>query len=407
MQLTLTHRLTLTAAALLLLPGAMAAQDRPWRLAVVSESGDIVTWLAHRGDSLVVERTVPVGIMPADIDGPHNVAVSPDGAHYYISIAHGQPWGTLWKLDANTDEVQGRAPLELFPTTIALTPDGELAFVANSDFHGDRPRVNMVSVVYTPTMTKITDLALCDMPHGVKVSRSGTRAYVSCMHSDELIELDVSSIDELRRVPVGTGHKPAAAAAPAAQADPHAGHAAPAPAAGQPATAPAPAAAPGAHAARAGAPSGECSPTFATLSPDDATIYVPCNYKDVLQVWDAATLTLRKEIPTGKGPYNAEPSPDGRWLLVTNKKDQSVSLIDTGELTEAARLRTTKKIVHGVAWSPDGKFVYVSQESIGADPGAVDVIDVATRKTVATVAVPAQPTGISLRRLSTPANAGR
>ena len=398
MQHTSTCRLALSAAALLLLPGALAAQDRPWRLAVVSESGDIVTWLAHRGDSLVVERTVPVGIMPADIDGPHNVTVSSEGSYYYISIAHGQPWGTLWKLDANTDEVLGRAPLELFPTTIALTPDGELAFVANSDFHGDRPRVNVVSVVYTPTMTKITDLALCDMPHGVKVSRSGTRAYVSCMHSDELIELDVSSIDELRRVPVGTGHKPAAAT----PANPHAGHE-PAAAAGQPASAPAP----GAHAPKPGAPSGECSPTFATLSPDDATIYVPCNYKDVVQVWDAATLTLRKEIPTGKGPYNAEPSPDGRWLLVTNKKDQSVSLIDTKELTEVARLRTTKKIVHGVAWSPDGKFAYVSQESIGADPGAVDVIEVATRKTVATVPVPAQPTGISLRRLPTPAGPGR
>lgn len=397
MQHTSSYRLALAAAALFLLPGALAAQDRPWRLAVVSESGDIVTWLAHRGDSLVVERTVPVGIMPADIDGPHNVTVSPEGAYYYISIAHGQPWGTLWKLDANTDEVLGRAPLELFPTTIALTPDGELAFVANSDFHGDRPRVNVVSVVYTPTMTKITDLALCDMPHGVKVSRSGTRAYVSCMHSDELIELDVSSIDELRRVPVGTGHKPAAAA----PANPHAGHEAPA--AGQPASVPAPAA----HAPKAGAPSGECSPTFATLSPDDATIYVPCNYKDVVQVWDAATLTLRKEIPTGKGPYNAEPSPDGRWLLVTNKKDQSVSLIDTRELTEVARLRTTKKIVHGVAWSPDGKFAYVSQESIGADPGAVDAIEVATRKTVTTVPLPAQPTGISLRRLPTPASAGR
>ena len=394
MQPSHPRRLALPAAFLLLLPGVLAAQDRPWRLAVVSESGDIVTWLAHRGDSLVVERTVPVGIMPADIDGPHNVAVSPDGSQYYISIAHGQPWGTLWKLDASTDEVLGRAPLELFPTTIALTPDGELAFVANSDFHGDRPRVNVVSVVYTPSMTKITDLALCDMPHGVKVSRGGTRAYVSCMHSDELIELDVSSIDELRRVPVGSGHKPAA------PANPHAGHAPPA--AGQPASVPAPAA----HAPRPGAPSGECSPTFATLSPDDGTIYVPCNYKDVVQVWDAATLTLRKEIPTGKGPYNAEPSPDGRWLLVTNKKDQSVSLIDTRGLTEVARLRTTKKIVHGVAWSPDGRYAYVSQESIGADPGAVDVIDVTTRKTVATVPVPAQPTGISLRRLPAPAGPG-
>ena len=149
--LTLASRAAVTALLLALAAAPAAAQERPWRLAVVSESGDIVTWLAHRGDSLVVERVVPVGIMPADVDGPHNVAVAPGGGSYYVTIAHGQPWGTLWRLDATTDEVLGRAALELFPTTIALTPDGDLAFVANSDFHGDRPRTNVVSVVFNAT----------------------------------------------------------------------------------------------------------------------------------------------------------------------------------------------------------------------------------------------------------------
>src|SRR2546425_9036389 len=37
-----------------------------------------------------------------------------------------------------------RAQVEMFPTTISVTPDGELAFVANSDFYGDHPRVNVV-----------------------------------------------------------------------------------------------------------------------------------------------------------------------------------------------------------------------------------------------------------------------
>lgn len=369
-------RAVLPALLLALAAAPLAGQERPWRLAVVSESGDIVTWLAHRGDSLVVERVVPVGIMPADVDGPHNVAVAPGGGSYYVTIAHGQPWGSLWRLDATTDEVLGRAPLELFPTTIAITPDGDLAFVANSDFHGDRPRTNVVSVVYTPTMTTITHLALCDMPHGVKAAASGRSVWVSCMHSDELVELDVAGLEERRRVPVGSGHAMAAA-------DPaHAGH--------EPGTPPA--------GPRAGAPPGECQPTFVALSPDDATLLVACNHKHVLQVWDAATLTLRKEIATGKGPYNAEASPDGRWVLVTNKKDRSVSLIDLRSLTEAARIPTTKPIVHGVAWSPDSRHAYVSQESVGADPGAVDLIDVAARRVVATVAVPAQPTGIALRR---------
>ena len=67
-----------------------------YQLGVVSESGDIVTWIQPGLNSLKVDRVVPVGVMPADIDGPHNIFVSPDQKYYYISIAHGQPYGSLW-----------------------------------------------------------------------------------------------------------------------------------------------------------------------------------------------------------------------------------------------------------------------------------------------------------------------
>jgi DNA-binding beta-propeller fold protein YncE len=78
-----------------------------------------------------------------------------------------------------------------------------------------------------------------------------------------------------------------------------------------------------------------------------------------------------------------------------------VSLIDAVRLTEVARIPTSKKIVHGVAYSPDKRFAYVTCESIGSDPGAVDVIDLAAKKVVASVSVPAQPTGITILESST------
>ena len=124
--------------------------DPEYRLVVVSESGDIITWIRVKDGRLESERVVPIGIMPADIDGPHNVTVAPDNQSYYVSVAHGTPYGSLWRLDAFNDTLIGRAPVELFPTTISVTPDGDLAFVANSDFYGDRPRVNPLSIVHTP-----------------------------------------------------------------------------------------------------------------------------------------------------------------------------------------------------------------------------------------------------------------
>jgi len=378
-------------------PGRMAEPE--YRLVVVSESGDIITWIRVKDGRLEAERVVPIGIMPADIDGPHNVTVAPDNRSYYVSVAHGTPYGSLWRLDAINDTLIGRAPVEFFPTTISVTPDGELAFVANSDFYGDRPRVNPLSIVHTPTMATITNLPVCDMPHGVKVNHAGSSVYVSCMHSDELLELDISTLSIVRRVKTGSGHAmaggghdldahkataPSASAPAPAGASEHAGH----DMSTMPMTGP------------KGGPdlSKECAPTFVSVSPDDKTLYAACNVGYTMQVWDAATLTLIKEVPTGKGAYNVEPSPDGRFVIVTNKKDQSISVFDARTLTEVARIPTTKKIVHGVAYSPDSRLAFITQESIGADPGAVDMIDLGTLKNVATLPVPAQPTGISTWR---------
>jgi DNA-binding beta-propeller fold protein YncE len=348
--------------------------DPGYRIGVVSESGDVATWLKPAGGGLSVDRVVPVGIMPTDIDGPHNIAVSPDQRSYYITVAHGTPFGSLWKMDASGDSLLARTQVELFPTTITLTPDGQFAFVANSDFHGDHPRVNVVSVVHTPTMNRITDIPACDMPHGVKANHAGTRIYVSCMHSDEVLQLDVATFRIARRARTGEGR------AMASTGSAHHGSAAP----------------------LVSGIDKECSPTFVSVSPDDRWLYIACNYGNSLQVWDAATLTRIREIPVGKGAYNVEPSPDGKLVLVTNKKEQSVSLVDAVKLMEVARIPTSKKIVHGIAYSPDGRLAYISSESIGADPGSVDVIDLSRRKLVGSISIPGQPTGITVLQLPSP-----
>jgi DNA-binding beta-propeller fold protein YncE len=356
----------------LLGPTLLAGQgtEPGYRIAVVSESGDIVTWIRPGPGTLTEERVVPVGSQPSEIDGPHNVTVSPDGRYYYVTIAHGTPYGSLWKLTTVGDTLLGRAPLELFPTTIALTPDGGMAFVANSDFHGFHPRENVISVIHTPSMTNITDIPACDMPHGMKVNHAGTRAYASCMHSDELLEIDAATLSITRRARTGS------AGSMAGMSDMVGGHAG--------------------HPDPSAAFDGECQPTFVSVSPDDRTLYAACNHSGTLQVWDAAALTMTKEIPVGAGAYNVEPSRDGSLVIVTNKKAQSVSLVDTRSLLEIARIPVTKKIVHGVAYSPDDKYAFISQESVGADPGAVDMIDLAARKVVATIPVRAQPTGITV-----------
>ena len=413
----------LGAAFALLLPAALAAQapptpqptsDTPYSIYVSSESGDIITRIEVGPDGWHKVKEVPVGIMPTDIDGPHNITVSPDGRFWYVSIAHGTPYGSVWKYATGADTLIARVQVGMFPTTIGLSPDGDWAYVPNSDFHGDRGHVNTVSVLYTPDMTQLTEIPTCDMPHGSRYNHAGTMVYIACMMSDELVTIDPGSFSITHRVPLGSGHPmsmaehnamevrqdSAEAARRRAQAAP-----APAPAAGHDMAGmshgPAPAGprpAPGAASSTMPGQNPDCLTTYVSVSPDDRLIYLACNHGNELQVRDAHSLELVRRLPTGNGAYNVEPSPDGRWVIVTNKKAQSVSIFDTRTWTEVARIPTTKRIPHGVAYAPDGRYAYVTQESVGADPGALDVIDLTTMQRITTMAIPLQPTAVTIWR---------
>ena len=383
-----------TAAA----PAAAEPTARtPYSLYVSSESGNLVSHIEVSETGWRKVRAVPVVTNPVDISGPHNVAVSPDGRFWYVSVAHGTPYGQVWKFTTGADSLVGRVPVGMFPTTIGLSPDGEWAFVPNSDFHGDRGGINTISVVYTPDMSALTEIPVCDMPHGSRTSHHGTTVYIACMMSDELVTIDPATLVVTHRVPLGSGHPMSmvemerADSADAGRAGATAGHPMPAPVPAKPLP-------PGAASSTMPGQNPDCLATYVGVAPDDRSVYLACYHSNEVQVRDASTLELRRRLPTGAGAYNVEPSPDGRFVVVTNKKAQSVSVFDARTYQELARVPTSKKIPHGIAFSPDGRYVFVSCESVGTDPGAVDAIDLKTLQRVASLALPLQPTGIAMWR---------
>jgi YVTN family beta-propeller protein len=311
--------------------------------------------------------------------------VSPDGRFWYVSIAHGTPFGSVWKYSTGTDSLLGRVRVGMFPTTIGLSPDGDWAYVPNSDFHGDRGHENTVSVLYTPELSQITEIKACDMPHGSKWNHAGNRVYIACMMSDELLAIDPAAFAITARVALGSGTPMSHAehmkmetredsAMAAAAAKPKAGAASSTMTGQNP----------------------DCLTTFVSVSPGDSLVYLACNHANELQVRNAKTLAIVRKLPTGTGAYNVEPSPDGKFVIVSNKKDKSVSVFDTRTWKEAARIATSKRIPHGIAYSPDGRYVFITCESVGADPGAIDAIDLTTLKVVASLPLAPQPTGVAV-----------
>jgi DNA-binding beta-propeller fold protein YncE len=349
---------------------------------VASEAADAISRLRFDGSSLTVERTIPTGLMPNDVDGPHGLAVAPDGRTYYVSMAHGQPNGTVWQYSAGDDRAIGRVTLGMFPATAQVTPDGEFLYVVNFNLHGDRVR-SSVSVVATNGLVEIARIPTCLMPHGSRINPQGTRHYSACMMDDTLVEIDTRTLKVSRWFTVTPG-KEGAAGGPPAGAVPSAAHAA-----GHGTEPPA-------------AGSVSCSPTWAQPSADGRRVFVACNASSDLVEIDAAGWTLVRRIPAGPGVYNLAATRDGR-IVATNRRGQSVSVFDGTTGKELGRLPTKRRVVHGIAVTPDDRYAFISVEGVASEPGTVEVLDLELLKLVASIDVPPQAGGIDLWKVDSPA----
>ena len=142
-----------------------------------------------------------------------------------------------------------------------------------------------------------------------------------------------------------------------------------------------------------------CSPTWAQPSIDGASVYVACNNSNEIVEVDTVGWKVKRRLPAGDGVYNLAVTKNGRLLISTNKRSQSVSIIDLTTGRELARLKTKRRVLHGVVVSPDDRYAFVSVEGIGSEPGTVEVIDLEALKTVATVDVAQEAAGIDFLRM--------
>ena len=108
---------------------------------------------------------------------------------FYVSIAHGQPFGALWKYSTIDNLLAGRVTLGSFPATLQISPSGDFAYVVNFNLHGDRVP-SSVSVVETSTHVEVKRITTCVMPHGSSFDATGARHYSACMMDDTLVEID-------------------------------------------------------------------------------------------------------------------------------------------------------------------------------------------------------------------------
>jgi len=366
----------------------LKAQSKPeqdYLFYVLSEAADRISLVRFGPNGARVEHDLQTGDMPVDIDGPHGLAVSPDKQFYYVSLAHGRPFGSVWKYSTRDDSVLGQTTLGFFPATMDISRDGSLLFVVNFNLHGDMVP-SSVSVVATEPMLEVARIQTCAMPHGSRLNPQGTKHYSACMMDDMLVEIDTRALKVSRHFLLTKGQEMGMDGPPGAMTSKR-------PAMG---TKPMDMGGHGMESPKAG--DNSCSPTWAQPSVDGKKVFVACNKSSEIIDVDVAEWKIVRRIPARAGVYNLAVTRDGTRLISTNKRDQSVSIIEIKTGRELARLPTKRKVLHGVVVSPDDRYAFVSVEGIGSEPGTVEIIDLSALKTVATVDVPAEAAGIDFLR---------
>ena len=369
---------------LLILISTFTLNAKDYYIYCATESEDEVALIRFDGKKAYVEKRIPVGVWPVEIEGPHGITVSPDGDYWYLSMAHGLPYGHLYKYRTGTDEMVDRVELGLFPATMGISNATGLLYIVNFNLHGGHSEASTVSIVDPDEMIEIDRVETGIMPHGSRLLNNGLKHYSVAMMSGILYEIDAMTMEITRTI----------ATAPP-KMNSHSGHKMKK--------------MDHSKMNMAMKKNGKMAkidhkmppekPTWVYPHPSDNLIYVVNNGTDNVVEIDVNKWKVVRTFKTDKAPYNCEVSQDGKYLVVTYKGAAKTGVWDLETGKEVAKFNNTRKVTHGVVISPDNRYAFVSVEGIGKEPGAVEIFDLKELKPVAVAEIGKQAGGIAFWKM--------
>ena len=367
---------------------AAQTQAQNYFVYVAAESDDTVSLLKFDGDDISELERFDVGYYPTEIEGPHGITVGPNGEYWYLSLAHGNPFGKLIKYSTKDNKVVGETSLGLFPATMQISSVTGLLYCVNFNLHG-KMSPSTVSVVDPETMTEIKKITTGAMPHGSRMSPDGLKQYSVSMMSSELYEIDALDLSVSRKMnlenkipekkKMSMNHsmdnkKMMNSTKEMNHSNNMKEHV---------------------MEMKNSMHMSDVKPTWVIHHPNKKTLYVAGNGSNEIIEIDSEKWKISKRIKTLKGPYNVEVSPNGKYLVATLKGEGSTAIWDLENNYKINVIRNSTTVSHGIAISNDSKYAFISVEGVGGEPGIVDVINLDDSKLISSVEVGKQAGGIA------------
>ena len=343
--------LAVVAAPISVVPaGAFAQQSGPYLYVANQEAAAVsVIDIATNELSEIVDLTeLGYGVNAK----PHDVAVEPDGSHWYVSLIGAN---AVLKFD-RSNQLVSRTEFER-PGLLAMHPSEDWLFVGRSMAAVNPPQ--RIGRLERSTMEIEEFDVFIPRPHALEIGADGEWVYVGSLAENTVVALHAESGE--------------------------------------------------AEMVRLEAPMPHVIVQFAA-SPDGTTLVGTAEMTGRLLVFDLAdpgAPELTRAVEVGRRPWHPSYSADGRTVWFGNLGDNEVVKVATGDWTVAKTPDERLAEPHGSALSPDGRYLYVANrnesgtfprdDGSGSAPmGSVAVIDTATGEIVKVLEVPFYAAGIGL-----------
>lgn len=302
--------------------GAVTCRAQSERVYVTNSLGDDVT--AVDLGSMKAIQDIKVG------EKVHGICAPADGRRLFVTIESEK---NLKILDSLSGRILAAIPLTGRPNQCASTPDGRYVGVPIRDG-------NSVDIVDIAAKKVVTTLPI-KVPHNCYNSGSNDDLWVSSMGGDELDRIDLKTMQYSAHVKVPGIPRPYAVAKGegtlySALTKLH-GFVTVNVASGAVSKVELPPAPP------ENCPLEPDTPTHGIeLTPNGRQLWVTSLADGLVYVYDTAQRKITGHVQVGKCPNWITFSPDGKYGAVSNSDSDSVSIIETATLHEAARVKTGK-----------------------------------------------------------------
>lgn len=279
-------------------------------------------------------------------------------------------------VDLDSREEVARVTTGEGPHEVAVSPDGKTAVVGN--YGGENPGNSLTVVdVEAAEVVKTIDLGKYSRPHGIEFFADGERVAVTAEAQKSLIVVDVADGQVVQAVDTGQEVSHMVALTPDEKRafvanigsgsmtviDLEKGE------------------------RIANIQTGEGAEGI-TVTPDGKHVWVTNRGADTVSVIDAQSLEIVKTLPSASFPIRAKATPDGKWVLVTNARSDELAVFHAEDMEEHKRIKMELKaedsegrlfgdafdqssVPIGVLVAPDGSRAFVAH----ANADMVSVVD--------------------------------